>query len=409
MATKLQQTFDRLQTTLNSLSGYDEWTSFLKTAAWMYKYPFQDQVLIYSQRPDATACASIEVWNKSLQRWINKGAKGIALLHGDGSTYRLDYVFDVSDTNDKYARDIVLWQYEDRHDEAIIETLQNTFGDMDDTTIIGAIRSAAHNAVQDNKADYLRDLQYLRSGSLLNGLDNENLDVWFSNLAESSVAYMIMQRMDIEDTDALFGQEDFLHIMEFSTSDTITILGSAVQSISETALRSISETIRAENKKFAFERMGVYNQSRTNNTNTTNIERNDKDDRDVRAVDVHDSGGLSAAEPDSTGQAVRDREIREPETDISQEPPQGTVHSNAGEGDTAPAPGGYEPGSNGDGREDSVTDGTERGSDGGAESPEPIDMDRLDEQFSPFSRRGIIQRVLFITPNIIHTTAAHLW
>ena len=386
MATKLQQTFDRLQTTLNSLSGYDEWTSFLKTAAWMYKYPFQDQVLIYSQRPDATACASIEVWNKSLQRWINKGAKGIALLHGDGSTYRLDYVFDVSDTNDKYGRDIVLWQYEDRHDDAIIETLQNTFGDVDDTTIIGAIGSAAHNAVQDNKSDYLRDLQYLRSGSLLNGLDNENLDVWFSNLAESSVAYMIMRRMGIEDTDVLFSQEDFPHIMEFSTSDTITILGSAAQSISETALRSISETIRAENKKFAFERMGVYNQSRTNNTNTTNIERNDKDDRDVRAVDVHDSGGLSAAEPDSTGQAVQDREIREPETDISQEPPQGTVHSDAGEGGTAPAPGGYEQGSNGDDREDSVTDGTERGSDGGAESPEPIDMDRLDEQFSPFSR-----------------------
>ena len=407
MATKLQQTFERLQATLNSLSSYDEWTNFLKTAAWMYKYPFQDQVLIYAQRPDATACASIDIWNKSLQRWINKGAKGIALLHESGGMHRLDYVFDVSDTNDRYGRDIVLWKYESRHDDAIIETLQNTFGDSDDTILVEAIRTAAHNAVQDNKADYLRDLQYLKNDSLLSGLDNENLDVWFSSLAESSIAYMIMQRMGIENAEELFSAEDFPHIMEFSTSDTISVLGSAVQSVSETALRSISETIRAENKKFAFERMGVYNQSRTNIRDDN--ERNDKNDREVRAVGVHDSGRLSAAEPDSTGQAVRDREIRTDETDISQEPPEGTVHSDAGEGNAAPALGGHEQGSDGDGREDSVEAGTDRGSDGGAESPEPIDMDRLDEQLSPFSRRGIIQRVLFITPNIIHTTAAHLW
>ena len=384
MATKLQQTFERLQATLNSLSSYDEWTNFLKTAAWMYKYPFLDQVLIYAQRPDATACASIDIWNKSLQRWINKGAKGIALLHESGGMHRLDYVFDVSDTNDRYGRDIVLWKYENRHDDAIIETLQNTFGDSDDTILVEAIRSAAHNAVQDNKTDYLRDLQNLKDDSLLSGLDNENLDVRFSDLAESSIAYMIMQRMGIENAEELFSAEDFPHIMEFSTSDTISVLGSAVQSVSETALRSISETIRAENKKFAFERMGVYNQSRTNIRDDN--ERNDKNDREVRAVGVHDSGRLSAAEPDSTGQAVRDREIRTDETDISQEPPEGTVHSDAGEGNTAPALGGHEQGSDGDGREDSVEAGTDRGSDGGAESPEPIDMDRLNEQLSPFSR-----------------------
>ena len=151
----------------------------------------------------------------------------------------------------------------------------------------------------------------------------------------------------------------------------------------------------------------MYNQSRTNIRDDK--ERNDRNDREVRTVGVHDSGRLSAAEADSTGQTVRDREIRTDETDISQEPPEGTVHSDAGEGNTAPALGGHEQGSDGDGREDSVEAGTDRGSDGGAESPEPIDMDRLDEQLSPFSRRGIIQRVLFITPNIIHRTAAHLW
>ena len=122
--------FNLLQDTQKSLSNPDEWMSFLRTAAWQYKYPFEDQVLIYAQRPDATACASMEIWNNRVRRWINKGAKGIALLRENGNRYGLEYVFDVSDTNNRYNQNIQQWIYDEKYDSAIMETLANTFGDV---------------------------------------------------------------------------------------------------------------------------------------------------------------------------------------------------------------------------------------------------------------------------------------
>lgn len=144
MASKLQKIVDLMNETQRSLSEPDSWTSFLRTAAWQYKYPFEDQVLIYAQRPDAVACAGMEVWNKRMHRWINKGSKGIALLRETGGHYGLEYVFDVSDTRDRYDRELRLWQYDSRYDRAIIETLENTFGEMKSSL---GIHDAILNAV----------------------------------------------------------------------------------------------------------------------------------------------------------------------------------------------------------------------------------------------------------------------
>ena len=146
MANKVQLIAELSKSTSNELSGYESWTAFLRSAAWQYKYPFEDQLLIYAQRPDAKACASMEIWNRNLHRWINKGTKGIALLRENGNRYHLDYVFDVADTNSSYNREVSLWQYDERYENAVIETLSNSFGDLKvDVTVRDAVICAVHN------------------------------------------------------------------------------------------------------------------------------------------------------------------------------------------------------------------------------------------------------------------------
>ena len=192
MANKVKYISELSKSTSNELSGYESWTAFLRSAAWQYKYPFEDQLLIYAQRPDAKACASMEIWNRNLHRWINKGAKGIALLRENGNRYHLDYVFDVADTNSSYNREVSLWQYDERYENAVIETLSNSFGDLKvDVTVRDAVICAVHNAVQDNEADYLNELKYAKENSFLEGLDDVNLNLRFRQTAETSAAYML--------------------------------------------------------------------------------------------------------------------------------------------------------------------------------------------------------------------------
>lgn len=184
MAAKTQRIFELLQDTAKSLSDYKNWTSFLKSASWQYKYPFEDQVLIYAQRPDAIACARIEIWNNNMHRCINKGAKGIALLRENGNRYGLEYVFDVSDTNDRYNRDVRLWQYDERYDDAIIETLSNTFGDLKvDVTIqdamegkVDIILTKSISRFGRNTVDTLTAIRKLKSKGI--GVYFEKEQIW---------------------------------------------------------------------------------------------------------------------------------------------------------------------------------------------------------------------------------------
>ena len=222
----------------------------------------------------------MEIWNRNLHRWINKGTKGIALLRENGNRYHLDYVFDVADTNSSYNREVSLWQYDERYENAVIETLSNSFGDLKvDVTVRDAVICAVHNAVQDNEADYLNELKYAKENSFLEGLDDVNLNLRFRQTAETSAAYMIMQRMNLSDT---FDEYEFQYIRDFNTPETISILGNMVSAISEEALRDISQTIRAEQKRernqpefFAENKNRVYNIDRE----TDNNERNEENDR----------------------------------------------------------------------------------------------------------------------------------
>ena len=401
MASKLQNISALSNEIGKSLADYEKWTAFLKSAAWQYKYPFQDQILIYAQRPDATACASIDVWNKKLKAWINRGSKGIALLReGDRGKY-LDYVFDISDTHSNDGP-IRLWQYNNRFDDAIIETLENSFSELKKKSgITDAILSAAQNAVEDSKADYLSELKYAKENSFLDGLDELNIDVEFHQTAETSIAYIVLQRLGIN-ADNVFEREDFPHIMNFNTPETLSVLGNAVSSISEETLRGISETIRAEireemqnRKNFAENKNAVYNESKENTQTKTN-ERTDSYDRD----NLHGSERIPNSELDNGTSGSTDRQIRTDEAEISQTEPTESIHELDDNGQNNGASAGGTDISDRTDTENSPGIGTDRGRERGTESERPDDVDRTDELGFTLSGRnrtagGSLQLSLF--------------
>lgn len=384
MASKLQNISALSNEIGKSLADYENWTAFLKSAAWQYKYPFQDQILIYAQRPDATACASIDVWNKKLKAWINRGSKGIALLReGDRGKY-LDYVFDISDTHSNNGP-IRLWQYNNRFDDAIIETLENSFGELKNkSSITDAIISAAQNAVEDSKADYLSELKYAKENSFLDGLDELNIDVEFQQTAEVSIAYIVLQRLGIN-ADSIFEREDFPHIMNFNTPETLSVLGNAVSSISEETLRGISETIRAEiknerTKNFAENKNAVYNESKENTPTKIN-ERMDSYDRD----NLHGSERIPNSELDNRPSGSADRQIRTDEAEIPQAEPTEPIHELDDNGQNNGASVGSAEDSDRENTDDSSEIGTDRGRERGTESERPDDVDGTDELGFTFS------------------------
>lgn len=323
MASKTQLIFELSQDTVKKLSDHKEWTAFLRSASWQHKYPFKDQLLIYAQRPDATACASFEIWTDKLHRWINRGSKGIALLSDNNGHFKLNYVFDISDTNSFYGNNVRLWQYSNKHEIAVIETLESTFGELDTTsTVMDAVVSAARNAVQDNKQDYLHELNYAKENSFLEELDDFNVEVAFERLATFSVAYMILNRLGLNPDD-MFSDDDFRNIIEFNTPETISILGSAASAITETTLNSIGKTIQAaereeqlQSKKFAKKEKPLYDDNRNN------TERNDNHGRSDH---LQSGGRLSDPRPDHTTGQSGNRQIRDDEKDLHQAKQTGAI------------------------------------------------------------------------------------
>ena len=236
------------QEALSITSNTERYMAFLHTAANNYKYDFQEQILIHAQKPTATACAEIEVWNK-LGRWVNKGTKGIALLIDKDVPYKLRYVFDLSDTNSRAGREIRLWQMEDRFGESVREALENSFGEAPDTPDFSRfLMQVAENAVTDNLDDYVATLENVKAGSLLEELDELNTKGWLRNMLVSSVGYMVLTRCGFN-ADQYYGFEDFSQILDFNTGETISVLGVAGSDIAEMVLREVEVTIRAVQKE----------------------------------------------------------------------------------------------------------------------------------------------------------------
>ena len=243
MPSKLQSVTKLYKYTLKDISNSPEnWASFLITASNNYKYSFDEQILIFAQRPEATACADIDTWNEKVKRWVNKGAKGIALL--DEVNDKLRYVFDVSDTHNYRGTKLNLWKVDKKYNEEIIETLEANFGELENKIDLAeAIISASYNSVEDNLQDYLDGLISSKTNSFLEELDNFNIEVKFRSLLSNSVAYITMQRCGINPFN-YFSLDDFREIIEFNTIDTLAHLGTATSDIAEKSLREIHKTIK---------------------------------------------------------------------------------------------------------------------------------------------------------------------
>ena len=323
MATKLQLITGLSERTARSLTGsHANWTSFLKTAAWNYKYPFQDQLLIYAQRPDATACATIEVWNGKLERWVNKGAKGIALIDDSGSRLRLRHVFDVSDTNSRYNRPVPLWEMRDKYAEAVTESLENTFGDLDDkTNLPAALISAVQNAVDDNFSDYLSELMDYREDSVLEDVDDLNIKAVFKDTLKISVACMLLTRCGYP-ADKYLNLEDLQSVISFNTLNTVSRLGAATSDIAEMLLREIEATVkdmqkaeRNQSRTFAKGRGAAHNKT---------VKQSDERSGE-HGTDLHAAGRLPAARPGSAGGTDAHRQIWDVAQNIPEKPPERNV------------------------------------------------------------------------------------
>ena len=221
MASKLQIVTAMFNDEVGSATNsYDKWTSFLRTAANNYKYSFVDQILIYAQKPNATACAEIGFWNEKMHRWVNRGASGIALFNYTGSNQRLRYVFDVSDTNSFYGYEVHRWEVKDRYHEEIAEALSNAFGDVAEGGLESVIDDTARNMVEDNILDYVSLMEDSKYGSFLEELDEDNINVILKNALSASVGYMMMTRCGIN-ADEYYDREDFEDIFNFNTFDNV--------------------------------------------------------------------------------------------------------------------------------------------------------------------------------------------
>ena len=290
------------------------WEAFLRSACHNFKLRFDEQLLVYAQRPDATAVLEIECWNGSFGRWVNRGAHGIAVFEdADRSKQRLIHYFDISDTHEsRYSRPVPIWQMKPEYSEDIIDTLESTFGELDDrSSLEAAILCAAKNAVEDNIPDYLSDLLYSVKNSLLDGVDEEEISVIYKETVQNSVAYMLMSRLGL-DTEGFFESDDFRGAMNFTTPETLNALGFATSDIAEMGLTEISRTITAldrENRIIAGNGKADYNIGRENN------ERSLENERDQ----IYNAGRLQPAEPDNAGTAGSvSRQIRSDEEEVSE-------------------------------------------------------------------------------------------
>ena len=277
------------------------WQSFLSAACRNYKCRFDEQLLIYAQRPDAVAVAQLETWNKQFKRWVNKDSKGIAVFDPKGRRNTLKYYFDISDTHEGYygSHPVPIWQMSERYEQAVIERLSDRFGDVESTDLASVLMETAKNAVEDNLQDYMPQLKSCTQDSLLEGLDEYNIEVIYRQLAVNSVAYMLMSRCGV-DTEAVFERENFAEIINFNTPATINALGIATSDISEMALREISQTIRdvqiaekSQNRTFAPQSQTRYDVGREQAERSNHNERNH----------IHQTRGLSYSRPNITDRA----------------------------------------------------------------------------------------------------------
>ena len=357
------------------VSNPQNWQAFLASACRNYKLRYDEQLLVYAQRPDATAVLEIEQWNKIFGRWVNRGARGIAVFADENrSRQRLTHYFDISDTHEsRYSRTVPIWDMRQEYEADVIETLESTFGEIENkSSLAEAIMGAARNAAEDNIPDYLQDLYYATEGSFLEEVDNDIVASIYKNVVANSVAYMMMSRLGV-DTDGYFELDDFRDVTNFNTQETLNALGFATSDIAEMGLTEISKTITALNRQNRI----IVGQDRNE---YNKVENNDERSLDNERTDLHDGGRLQPSEPETSTAAGSDvGQIRSDEERVSEGTSQSPLLQSPDEGRTDTALGGSGTESQQDGGNNPEPDGTERGSDRTDESGGYDEMGSSDE------------------------------
>lgn len=371
------------ETTLDVGKNADNWISFLKRASFNYKYRFDEQILIYAQRPDAVACAETTIWNKKLKRWINKGSKGIALITEKEGELGLRFVFDVSDTNsDVYGRKFKLWQAEEKYTNDIIEALEDKFGTMEDKSSLPlAIISTVYNRVVDNMQDYLEELKSVTANSKLEELNNEQLENEFLEILLFSTIGLTMSRCGL-DVNEYIPKDNFSGIEKFNTFETMSILGTATRDFSKEILLEVSKTVinvhkQEKKKNHTLEKIkqSIYNKE--NEKGSVENESNLHTKRELSNTKLNDRENKQESES---------RQVRQNEIEVSKREQEGNLHNASSEQQTNTTPSTNRANSNKQNSTGSRENETTIWNNRGNESNQPNGMGRADEQYSSNSR-----------------------
>ena len=359
MATKAQmyaQMADQVAVQLTS--SWNEWMGFLNTASRLYKYPFQDQLMIYAQRPDATACASMELWNETMHRWVKRGSKGIALVDDSGDRTRLRYVFDISDTRTlESSRTPWLWKMEERHIDSISAMLENRYG-VGGGDLGGQLTEVARKLAGEYWADNRRDFLYIVDDSFLEEYDEYNIEVQFKAAATVSIAYSLMSRCGLA-PEQYFTHEDFMPVFDFNTPATVGALGTAISQINQQVLRQIGVTILNAERQAAQERRSEHEEQ----------------------PDLQPERGLPDSRPATDRTAGNaPGQVRQDAENLSEGTPANPLQPAADERETVPAPVGDRPDREPEAGTTDAEAGTVGGRDRGDESPRHDAVGGSDEQ-----------------------------
>ena len=356
------------------------WQGFLSSACHNYKCRFDEQLLIYAQRPDATAVAEIGTWNRLFKRWVNKDSKGIAVFDPKGRRNTLKYYFDVSDTHEGYygSRPVPIWQMDKRYEQPVMERLADRFGGTEGGDLATFLMGTAENAVEDNLPDYLSQLKDCTKDSFLEELDGYNIEVIYRRLAANSVAYMLLSRCGL-DADWYFEREDFAEIINFNTPQTLNAIGIATSDISEMALREISAAVRnvqieakQQNRTFSRNITSQYDKGREQPERSEDNGRNH----------LHEAGGLPYTRPDITDRARASAwQVRFDAQGLSGAAQEGDVPQPAdvGQAERTLTPDRADGVAAAGASDEAVS--SRAGSDGGAERESPDAVARHDEQY----------------------------
>lgn len=383
MARKYELITELYRETQRSVTAPQNWQRFLTAASYNYRLSFDEQLLVYAQRPDATAVLEIERWNRQFGRWVNQGATGIAVFDGDhNGRSRLKHYFDISDTHStRISRPVPIWRVAEEYAPDIIETLENSFGELEDKSdLAAALISAANNAVQDNMPDYLTELHHYTQGSFLEELDDFNVEVLFRTALHNSIAYMLLSRCGCDPSE-YFTDDDFRGVLDFNTPETLNALGTATGDISQMCLSEISRTVlnlqrQSERQNRTFETF-PKNEYPVSRNETNHSERSFDNDRDH----IQNGKRIPPAElvtaPGAGGSPweirIAPQEI--PETELPRD-----LHESADIGQAERTPDGDRADSALPNGADHSGNGEISGRDGGTESNRSDEVGRPDEQ-----------------------------